>query len=274
MDNMKFSVSMCVYGGDNAAHFDLALESVFNQSLAPDEVVLVVDGPVNDEINGVIQKYELQFDFFKVVRLEKNSGLGIARKVAMSECSYDLVILMDADDLCVPGRFEKQIQAFRDRPDLSIVGGQIEEFIGDENNIVGKRVVPENDEEIKEYMKRRCPLNHVTVAFRLSDVLKAGSYIDWYYNEDYYLWIRMAQAGMKFCNLPDTLVKVRVGNEMYQRRGGLKYFKSEEGIQRYMLKSGIINLSRYFKNVAVRFILQVLLPNWLRGWVFKKFARD
>ena len=237
----KFSVSICVYGGDNAEHFDIAMESIFNQTLKPDEVVLVVDGPVGEDIDEIIRKYEKLYSALKVIRLDKNQGLGNARKVALSECEYELIVLMDADDISPKERFEKQIEAFKNNPDISIVGGQIEEFIGDKSNIVGKRCVPLSDYEIKEYMKRRCPMNHVTVMFKKQDINDVGGYIDWYYNEDYYLWVRMLLGNKTFYNIPDTLVYVRVGEEMYQRRGGIRYFKSEAGIQKYMLDNKIIS---------------------------------
>lgn len=108
---------------------------------------------------------------------------------------------------------------------------------------------------------------------RRSKVLEVGNYIDWHYNEDYYLWIRMAEAGCNFANLPDTLVNVRVGKDMYARRGGWKYYKSEKGLQDYMLKNKMISLPRYTFNVAVRFGVQVAIPNSLRAFVFQKLFR-
>ena len=156
---------------------------------------------------------------------------------------------------------------------MAIVGGQIAEFVVDPERIVGIRKVPLTDGEIKEYLKTRCPMNQVTVMFWRSEIMKAGGYLDWYCNEDYYLWNRMTLVGMKFANVPDILVNVRVGADMYQRRGGWKYFCSEWKLQNYMLKNRIIGLSTYLMNVAKRVIVQLLLPNRLRGWVFQKFAR-
>ncbi len=274
-DNMdyKFSVSMCVYGGDNPEHFEIALGSVFNQTLMPDEVVLVVDGPVPDTLNKVISKFE-EYSIFKVIRLAQNVGHGNARRTGLEACSYEYVAIMDADDVCVNTRFEKQILAFKNNNDLTIVGGMIEEFINDISNVVGIRRVPQADSDIKDYMKKRCPMNQQTVMFKKSLVQAVGGYIDWYCDEDYYLWLRLALNKCKFMNINETLVYVRVGNEMYQRRGGYKYFKSEAKLQAFMLKNKVISLPRYCINVGERLILQVLMPNTIRGWVFKKFARD
>ena len=273
----KFSVSICVYGKDNPKHFDVALSSIINQTLLPNEIVLTVDGLIPDEIEAVIEKYRSiageRLIAFKVVYLEKNLGHGEARRICFENCTHDLIALMDADDISVPERFEKQVAYLRTNPKLSIIGGTIQEFIGVPENCVGKRIVPETDSEIKHYMKKRCPMNQVTVMFKKNDVATVGGYIDWYCEEDYYLWIRMALAHMRFGNVPEFLVNVRVGEEMYARRGGWKYYKSEAKLQKYMLKNEIINFPTYIANKAKRFILQVLMPNRIRGWVFQKFAR-
>ena len=211
---------------------------------------------------------------FKVIRFDENRGLGEALKTAVENCSYELVARMDSDDIAVCNRFELQLCAFLEHPDVSIIGGQIEEFITSPDDVVGKRVVPKTDAELKQYMKRRCPFNHMTVMFKRSDVLQAGNYQDWFWNEDYYLWIRMALAGMEFQNFPETLVYVRVGADMYARRGGDKYFKSEIGIQKLMLDNHVIGHMTFLANCGKRFVVQKMLPNNLRAWVFKRFARS
>ena len=155
-----------------------------------------------------------------------------------------------------------------------ICGGDISEFIGESDNVVGKRSVPQSDAEIKEYMKTRCAMNHVSVMFKRETVLAVGNYIDWFWNEDYYLWIRMQLANCRFANTGTVLVNVRSGEDMYRRRGGDKYFKSEKGLQDYMLAHGMIGRGTYCVNVLKRFIVQKVLPNTLRGWVFRTFARE
>lgn len=268
----KFSVSMCVYKNDNTEHFRVALDSIINQTLMPDEVVLVVDGPVTDSTNSVIKSYEKEA-YFKVIRLAENVGHGNARRIGLENCTNELIALMDADDISVPNRFEKQVKCFEQNQHISIVGGNITEFIDSVDNIVGVREVPQDNNHIKQYMKKRCPFNQMTVMFKASDVNKAGGYLDWYQNEDYYLWIRMYKSGATFKNLKESLVLVRVGIDMYSRRGGWKYFLSESKLQKYMLDSKINGLLTFIKNVTIRFILQVLMPNKIRGFIFKNFAR-
>lgn len=268
----KFSVSMCVYGGDDPQWFHAAVESVLHQTVRPDEIVLVVDGPVPQELAGVIAQYK-EDPVFNVIQLEKNMGHGHARRTGLQACRHDLVAIMDADDICVPERFEKQIMKFAEQPELTIVGGVISEFVDSPEHVVGQRSVFASDAQIKQDMKKRCPMNQMTVMFRKAAVEAAGGYVDWYCDEDYYLWLRLMCNGAVFANIPENLVYVRVGKEMYQRRGGLKYFRSEAKLQGWMLRHKVIGHGTYAVNVAKRLIVQVLLPNRLRSWVFQKFAR-
>jgi len=272
MSETTFSVSMCVYGKDDPQFFRAAVESILNQTVTPSEVVLVVDGPVPGELDAVIRGYEAM-PIFQVVRFAENQGHGNARRAGLAACSNELVALMDADDLSAPDRFQKQLAKFAGDPQLDVVGGMITEFVGEPDNVVARRDVPLEDQDIKQYMKKRCPMNQVTVMFKKTSVDRVGGFIDWYCDEDYYLWLRMTLAEMQFGNVPDVLVNVRVGEEMYQRRGGKKYFLSEAKLQKYMLDHKIIGFFTYMMNVNKRLIVQVLLPNKLRGWVFQKFAR-
>ncbi len=273
-NHVPFSVAISVYKNDNPVYFDKALNSITElQTIMPDEIVLVVDGPVSDEINYVIGKYEKRYNIFDVIRLEKNVGLGNALKIAVEHAKYELIARMDSDDISSATRFEEQLKYFIFHPETDIVGGNITEFIGEENNIVGMRRVPKSNSDIREYMKTRCAMNHVSVMYKKSTVQASGGYKDWFWNEDYYLWIRMWLNKAVFANTGTVLVNVRVGEEMYQRRGGRKYFNSEKRLQDYMLRHKMIGIFTYCQNVVKRLIVQLLLPKKLRGWVFRTFAR-
>ena len=271
-----FSVLISVYKNDKAEDFRRALNSITsNQTVRPTEVVLVIDGPVPDEIHSIIEEAELQSpDLYKVVRLKENQGLGIALQKGLEAASYDIVMRMDSDDIAVPVRFEKQYKHMVEHPNVVVCGGQIDEFIDDPGNIVGRRIVPCSNEEIYKYMISRCAFNHMTVALRRSVILAQGNYQPWHYNEDYYLWIRLMMAKVEFANLPDILTHVRVGRDMYRRRGGRKYYESELGLQKLMLSNNLISRPRYWFNVVVRWVVQVGMPDWLRGFVFQKLFRE
>ena len=271
----KYSVLMSLYKKENPEYLRISLDSMINQTAQPDEIVLVQDGPLTDELYAVVQEYVKKYpELFHIIVNETNLGLGLALNKGLSACSNELVARMDTDDIAVPDRCEKQLAFFADNPDVAILGGQIEEFATTPDNVVGKRAVPESDKALKDYMKERCPFNHMTVMFKKSAVLEAGNYQDWFWNEDYYLWIRMALEGFKFANLSETLVYTRVDEKMYQRRGGYKYFNSEIEIQKLMLRNKMIGYGTFVMNYGKRLIVQMLLPNKVRGWVFRTFARE
>ena len=276
-DYPPFSVAMSVYGKDNPEWFDTALHSIINQTIIPNEIILVEDGPIPESIDYIIKKYQnicLEEKIqFVVIKFPNNKGLGIALKEAINSCHNEIIARMDSDDISVSTRFEEQLQYVINHPEIDIVGGNIEEFIGDKTNIVGKRIVPRTNEEIQAYMKRRCPFNHMSVMYRKSSVQNAGGYQDWFWDEDYFLWIRMWQKKSVFANTGTTLVYVRVDENMYQRRGGKKYYESEKKLQKYMLDNGMISPLLYTSNIAKRYILQVLLPNRVRAFVYQNFAR-
>jgi glycosyltransferase involved in cell wall biosynthesis len=269
-----FSVLMSVYRNDKASDVYTAVESVsVKQTVQPDDIYIYVDGPVPDDLSETLKTLETRISYVRVHWEAKNKGLGKALQYGINHVKHELIARMDSDDIASPYRFEKQLELFDNDPELGMVGSCISEFIDDPANIVSQRIVPTSNEGIRNFMKKRCPFNHMTVMYKKTEVLKAGNYQDWYWNEDYYLWIRMMVAGCKFANLEESLVNVRVGKDMYARRGSFKYFKSEEGIQRFMYKNHIIGLLQYCFNVFVRFVIQVCMPNSLRRWVFQKFAR-
>ena len=274
MKKAEFSVAMSVYKNDNPDHFARALESITDkQTVVPSEIVLVVDGPISDKLDAVINEYSSKYDIFKVIRVETNVGLGNALRLAVENATYELIARMDSDDVSTETRFAEQLDFFYNNENVDIVGGDISEFIDEEENIVAYRRVPKTDSEIKDFARKRCPFNHVSVMYKKSAVQKAGGYLDCFWNEDYYLWIRMVLENAVMANTGTVLVNVRTGSDMYQRRGGKKYFQSEKFLQRYMLDRKMIGRTTYFSNVLKRWIVQCLLPNKIRGWVFRTFAR-
>ncbi|WGD35769.1 glycosyltransferase [Olleya sp. YS] len=269
----KFSVSMSVYKNDNPDHFYQAIQSLVNQTIVPNEIIIVVDGPIPETTNQILEKFKAENDNVVVHRLDKNMGHGYARNIGLQNSTYDYIALMDSDDVCLENRFELQLKFFKSNADVSILGGTIEEFSDDALTTISKRKLPLLDSDLKQYMKYRCPFNQMSVMFKKTHVLDAGGYKDWFCNEDYYLWIRMALKNYKFHNLEETLLKVRTNEDFYKRRGGLKYFKSEAKIQKLMLTKDIISLPTYLYNVSIRFVVQVLMTDGLRKYFFKTFTR-
>ncbi len=272
-DNYQYSVLMSVYHKENAEYLRTAMDSIWNQTIPTDDFVLVCDGPLNERLDAVIEKMEKEHpDTLHVVRLEKNGGLGNALNVGIKECKHDLVARMDSDDISRPDRCERQLKVFQEHPDVSVVSGIVEEFTVSTDQIEARRVPPETQGQILAFAKKRNPFNHPCVMYKKSVVEAAGGYQDFYLLEDYYLWIRMLQKGSIGLNLQEPLLWMRAGSDMYKRRAGWKYAKSQKMLFKYMKDSGFINGTQYMKSVAVRTVSS-LTPNWLREFMFKTVMR-
>ena len=268
-----FSVLMSVYAKDNPVWVAQALDSVLANTVRPAEVAVAVDGPVPEELHKVLEEYAKKHPSIKLIPLEKNSGPGMALQKGLEQCSYELVARMDADDISLPNRFEKQLTRFIQEPDLAILGGTIEEIDAESLQPVAIRRVPGTDAECKKFLKMRCPFNHMTVMFKKSLILQAGSYQPFHLLEDYYLWARCAAKGYIFGNLADIILRARVNAAMYGRRGGWKYFKSNVSLSGKLRQLGIIDWGTYVFNICVRFCVQVLMPNSIRKMLYKKALR-
>lgn len=273
---MAFSVLMSVYGGDNAEHLRRALDSVtIEQTLKPDQLVLVTDGQVGEDIAEVIRelKDRLGETELTTVELAENRGLAVALNAGLEKCKYELVARMDADDVSVPERFLLQTEYMQEHEDVSVLGGVIREFEDDESVTLDKRVAPTEHEAIVERMKTRNAVNHMTVMFRKSDVLDVGGYSeDIGKLEDYKLWIDLILAGKRFCNLDATLVNVRVGGGFIERRSAKREVHDWDALQAYMLRSGFITKAKARKNkLYIR--LFIYSPKWLKKIAYKTLLR-
>lgn len=265
-----FSVLMSLYIKEKPEYFRQCMESLLCQTVLPEEIVIVKDGPLTAGLESALAEYTAADpELYTIVPLEKNGGLGLALAEGLLHCRNELVARMDTDDISADDRFEKQLCAFADHPEIDICGGQIAEFEGSIDNIVARRTVPTDHASIVRYQKRRDAFNHVTVMFKKSAVLRAGNYQSALLMEDTMLWANMIMAGAQCMNLEDTLVFVRVGADMFERRGGWKYFlKYKEG-RKKVYETGFISRWDYFYTLTVQLAV-ALMPQKLRGFVFKK----
>jgi len=270
---MSFSILMSVYKNSKINEVIECFNSLEKQTIKSDDWILVLDGPVEIKLEEYLTQYSNENKWLKIIRIEKNVGLGLALRQGMDFCKYNLIARMDTDDICASDRFEKQLKVFQEIPTVSVIGSNILEFIDDVNRPITMRVLPESNKEIKKYLKKRCPFNHMTVMFKRTDVLASGGYLDWHYDEDSYLWVRMHLNGYKFYNIQENLVFARINNETFLRRGGYKYYLSEKKLFKFMKDNKVISLLEYFRAVTVRYILYVLLHNKIRKIIFINLAR-
>ena len=267
-----FSVLMSIYVKERPEFLRQALDSIFDQTKIPNEVVIVEDGPLTAELYSVLDEYGNRYPQLKRIPLATNGGLGKALNQGLKHCSNELVARMDTDDISVPDRFEKQLKIFEAFPQVEIVSSWIDEFVDTPDNIISTRKVPQYPYEIAKYGKTRNTVNHPVVMFKKSTVLLGGSYQSFLLFEDYFLWVRLLMNGAKFYNIQESLLRFRTSPDMYKRRGGLRHAITEVRFQNHIRQLGFISFSRFMLNVPTRFIARVI-PNNLRGWVYHNLLR-
>ncbi|MVF12935.1 glycosyltransferase [Ketobacter sp. MCCC 1A13808] len=263
---IKFSVLISVYHGDNPEHFDVAMNSVtFDQTLLPNEIVLVVDGPVSTETNAIITKWERNsFVDCTVVRSPINVGLSSALNLGLSECRYEYVARMDSDDISLPHRFELQVEYLSLNPNVALLGAWYKQFDKNMINCITDRKVPITPRAISSYAQSRTPFNHVTAIFKKSNILSVGGYPKIAgYMEDWWIALSLLKKGMRIENIPTYLVHVRGDDDFMERRGGIKYARMEIHNLVQMYRNDLITLGRLVLNIIVRLIVR-LMPRTIR----------
>lgn len=270
MEKIKVSLLMSIYFKEKPEYFRESLESIVKQRYQPDEVVLVKDGPLTDELENLIREYKEKINI-KEVPLKENRGLGLALREGIMHCSNEIIIRMDTDDIMHPDKILEQIKIFNKDESLILVGTNGRDFNKDKDDILSNRILPEKDEEIRKFSKRRCPFIHAGIAYKKNYVLKAGNYQDCLWFEDYDLFLRMLRLGKGY-NIQKNLLYIRSNLEVYKRRGGFEYIKREIKALTKFYKEGNINFYYYFTNLLLRIGMRLCGSN-LRMIVYKNILR-
>lgn len=241
-----FSVLMSLYHKEKPENVEQCLQSLHEQTLQADEIILVYDGPLGEPLKAAVNKWTPLLPI-TIVPLEKNVGLGKALNAGLDRCTHNIVARMDTDDICLPERFAKQMAYMDAHPDVALLGAAVIEF--DEHGEERLKRLPLGDDEIRHFARMKNPFNHMCVVFRKDKVIAAGSYQHHLFMEDYNLWLRMMAEGYRVANLHEVLMRVRAGSDMVNKRRGMTYIKSE--IQLYSLKmklkqTNFINGTLYF----------------------------
>ncbi|MGS0742064.1 glycosyltransferase [Glaciimonas sp. GG7] len=266
---MSFSVLMAVYKKDNFLYLDECLKSLADQSLQSSEIIIVEDGEVTEQIANVIEKYSHSLPI-KLVKLNNNLGLAAALNAGLAHCSYELIARMDADDISLPQRFEKQVGFMLSNPEISVASAWIEERDSIMSDCGFLKILPTNHVDILAFSKRRNPISHPVSIFRRDAVLSVGGY-PLIFPEDYALWSLMLVNNYKFANLPEVLLYMRTGDDFIARRGS-KFFKGEIGLLKYQKSINFISLTDFFINFLIRAFIRIPPPKFRK--FFYKFARN
>lgn len=263
-----FSVLMPVYYKEDPIRFAAALASVFDNTIIPNETLLICDGPLTDKLEDILSMFK-DYPGFRIVRLQENQGIVKALNCGLGEVKNNIVIRCDSDDVNHPNRFHRLLLKIDEG--FNVVGSQVDE-IDERGILIAKKRLPIDHAEIISYAKLRNPINHMSVAFLASDVLAVGGYPDVFLKEDYALWAKLIGAGRRIVNLDESLVTANSGINMYVRRGGMKAALSEFKLQKILVENHISNPVAAFLIGFARFLV-LISPVSLRSFVYHNFLR-
>ena len=268
-----YSVLIPVYAGEEKEYLYQSIKSMYMQTVLPEEIVVVCDGPLPETLVDVLRVFENRHpESFRVLRFSVHRGLGKVLSEGVLACRNELIARMDSDDISCPERCEKQLKRFMRDPEVAVLSGHIAEFTSDPKFPSGIRKVPVSEKEILKFARKRNPMNHMAVMMRRSAVLSAGNYLPMAGAEDYFLWARMLMMGYKPANLDRILVHARVGNGMIDRRGGVSYMKNSLLLQKKFYDIGFLTKKEMLENCMVR-TAAALLPAPSRKVLYKSGLR-
>ncbi len=274
MNNTPYTVLMSVYLKEKAEYLKLSIQSMLDQTVPPDEFILIKDGPLTTELDAVVDYYVQKHPgLFHIISNEKNLGLGPALAKGIVLSRNELIARMDSDDISEKDRCEKQLAIFEKDPSLEMVGSFEAEFIGEKDNIVSIHRVPETHDDITSFMRRRCAILHPTVMYKKSAVIRSGNYHSVPLYEDYDLFARMVlEYHVRSYNIQESLYYIRTSEDFFKRRGGLKYAGTVLNFKWNQHKKGYMSLMDFcISGLGQAFVC--VLPNTLRKVIYLKLLR-
>mgnify|MGYP002671886028 CR=1 FL=1 len=281
----EYSVLMSVYYKDKPEYLKMAIESMLNQTIMPEQYIIVEDGWLPENLNKIINEYCNKYqknvhgvDFFTIVKIQENKGLANALNEGLKVSRNELVARMDADDISLPQRCEKEMELFEKESQLEICGCNIAEFYGTPDNIKTYRIVPSEYDNIKKFMKRRTPFNHPTVMYKKSSVLKNGGYsVEIMRKQDYDLFSRMIVNGVYARNVNETLFLFRADENNYARRKSLINLKNAFKVYWRHYKRGgcsIMDFALMTSGEIIFFIAPIQIMKFLSDKYLRKVSDD
>lgn len=268
----NYTVIMSVYSKVKTEDLFISIDSILKQTYKTNEFILIKDGKLTDEQEIVINNFIKKNNIFKVIEFKENHGAGYAYNKGIELCTNKWAAIMDSDDYAVETKFEKQMEYLSKHKDIDMIGSNAVEFIGNIENIVSTRIMPEINEEIIKFAHGRCPIIQPTAIFKIESVIKAGNYQHSPLTEDYDLYIRMIMNGCKFYTYQEVLYYVRTSEDFFKRRGGFKYLKPILGFKWKYYKKGFFNTKQFIKTFCSSLVVS-LMPNFVRKIIYKSFLR-
>jgi glycosyltransferase involved in cell wall biosynthesis len=256
----NLSVVLNVWGNDAPDSLKRSLKSVVAQDTKSSELIVVLDGPISSELEGVIQEFASQIN--RIIKIPIAGGLWSARNRGLAATKTDFVALHDADDVMHPHRLSLQLKAIEES-EADVVASPVYEFHAKSEQLIGLRDLCDNSNLIRR-MRWQNVINHSSVLLRRSAVMDVGGYRNVYLAEDYDLWIRMIQKNKQFFCMPQAVQAFSVDSKLTKRRGGLKFIKSELAINRTISDGGEMSVIEMNVRLMIRIVYR-MSPRFVRN---------
>lgn len=205
------TVLMCTYK-EKEEHLRKAIESILDQTIKNFEFLIVIDNPKNLEHRRIVEAYATSDDRINVFINKKNIGLPQSLNKGLLLAKGDLIARMDADDIAIPERLEREFEFLTQNPSYKVIS-------------VNKVIIDENDKEIsrgselpsdfsltREAMMYTNIVLHPGCMFYKNFILKLGGYREINAAEDYDLWLRVISSGNQIGFVDENLMKYRMSN--------------------------------------------------------------
>ena len=271
MAKKSIVVIMSLYKNDRLEFVKLAVESILGQTCKDVDFYILYDGPIHPEVDTYLSG--LTDESIKILHRAENRGLAYSLnellQIVMSK-GYDFIARMDADDISMPERFEKQLEYLKSHPEVDMVGGAINEINENGDNRGKVTKYPCSPEACRTFFAKRNPVAHPTVMFRRSFFKKAGwKYpTDFVRNEDTRLWHEGYKHGCVIANLPDVLLHYRMTDAMFtQRRNGKAFAKSQLKLRKMINRDLKFGVMAYVYAYAM--YLLMISPTWLLKFAYR-----
>lgn len=256
---LNYSVLMSVYKGEKAEFFELSLKSMLEQTVKPEQIVVVCDGELTEELDTVLDKFSREYvEILDICRLKQNMGTGFAANTGLELCRNELIAKMDSDDIAYPQRCKRQLEEFEKDKELDMLGGYVSEFEGFVENEIAVKKVPLSNDEIVKYAKRRNPFNNQTLMYKKSKALACGGYTCNTRCEDYDFIVKMIMNGAICKNMPVNLVHYRLDGGAYERRRDWKNTKGFVKVRYKNWRRGFCSFFDFLLPCLVQILLFVL----------------
>lgn len=260
--NFKFSAILPIYKKVSFKVFLKSFESILNQKVLPDELLIIYDGPVIGSIKNYINIKKKKFKFIKIYSFPSNNGLGKVLNYGVRKARYPYIARCDADDISFSSRFKDQANYLKKNKTVDVLSSSIIESDGFRSVL---KKVPEKNLDIIKASCLRNPINHNAVIFKKNKIIKSGNYKDLNYFEDYFLWLRVIKNRGKFYNLQKVYVNMTVDNNYYLRRSGVNYFLCFVKFQKIAKKMELISRYDFYFNLFLRSFIAYLPTKFIKN---------